>query len=115
MIDAEKASYPIAWMCRLLNVPRSSFSAWRSQVESATAARRRELAGFVAQVFAASRGTYGCRRVTAALNRDGHACSVGLVADLMSDAGLRACQARAYRRTTLPGQVATASPDLIGG
>ncbi len=83
-------------------------------MESATAARRRELAGFVAQVFAASRGTYGCRRVTAALNRDGHACSVGLVADLMRDTGLRACQALAYRRTTLPGQVATASPDLIG-
>ena len=43
MIEAEKASYPIAWMCRLLAVPRSSFYAWRRQVagETATAARRR--------------------------------------------------------------------------
>jgi hypothetical protein len=27
VIDAEKATYTIAWMCRLLGVPRSSFYA----------------------------------------------------------------------------------------
>ena len=43
VIEAEKATYPTAWMCRLLGVPRSSFYAWRTQVttETATAARRR--------------------------------------------------------------------------
>ena len=41
VIDAEKANYPIAFMCRLLQVPRSSFYAWTTRVESATAARRR--------------------------------------------------------------------------
>jgi hypothetical protein len=25
LIDAEKATYPIAWMCRLLGVSRSTF------------------------------------------------------------------------------------------
>ena len=65
-------------------------------------------------MFNAARGTYGCRRVTAALNRDGIACSVGLVADLMRELGLKACQPRAYKRTTLPGQQPTESPDLIG-
>jgi transposase InsO family protein len=52
--------------------------------------------------------------VTAALNRDGIACSVGLVADLMREVGLRACQPRAYKRTTLPSQAPVESPDLIG-
>jgi putative transposase len=115
VIDAEKANYPIVWMCRLLGVPRSSFYAWRARVatETATAARRRLLGGHVQRVFAAGRGAYGCRRVAAQLNREGHTCSVGLVADLMRELGLRACQPRAYRRTTVPGQAPVASPDLI--
>ena len=114
MIDAEKANYKIAWMCALLGVPRSSFYAWRNRAETATAARRRELAAHVRRVFEAGRGAYGCRRVAAQLNRDGHPCSVGLVADLMREAGLRACQPRAYKRTTVPGEQPVASPDLIG-
>ncbi len=114
MIDAEKANYPVAWMCRLLRVPRSSFYAWRNKAETATAARRRELAAHVRRVFDAGRGAYGCRRVAAQLNREGHACSIGLVADLMREAGLRACQPRAYKRTTVPGRDPQARPDLIG-
>jgi putative transposase len=114
VIDAEKAHYKISWMCRLLGVPRSSFYAWRSKAETRTAARRRQLAVHVRRVFGAGRGAYGCRRVCAQLNREGHACSVGLVADLMREAGLRACQPRAYKRTTIPGREPAARPDLIG-
>jgi putative transposase len=114
VIDAEKANYKISWMCRLLGVPRSSFYAWRNRAETATAARRRELSVKVAAAFTAGRGAYGCRRVAAQLNRHGHDCSVGLVADLMRELGLRACQPRAYKRTTLPGEEPVASPDLIG-
>jgi putative transposase len=114
VIDAEKANYTISWMCLLLGVPRSSFYAWRHRAETPTAARRRELAIQVHRVFTAGRGAYGCRRVAAQLNREGHACSVGLVADLMREAGLRACQPRAYKRTTIPGEDPAARPDLIG-
>ena len=56
MIDAEKATYKIAWMCRLLGVPRSSFYAWRHRAETVTAARRRELAVQVRRVFEQGRG-----------------------------------------------------------
>jgi transposase InsO family protein len=114
VIEAEKANYDVAWMCRLLKVPRSSFYAWRNRVETPTAARRRALAVEVARVFADSRQTSGCRRVAAALNRDGHECSIGMVADLMRELGLAAVQPRAYKRTTVPGEHPVASPDLIG-
>jgi transposase InsO family protein len=114
VIEAEKANYPVAWMCGLLGVPRSSFYAWRNRVESPTAARRRELGTQVRRVFTASRQTSGCRRVTAALNRDGVECSVGLVADLMRELRLRAVQPRAYKRTTVAGADALDPPDLIG-
>jgi len=114
VIDAEKATYPISWMCKLLGVPRSSFYAWRNRAETTATARRRELTVLVRAAFEAGRGAYGCRRVAAQLNRDGHLCSVGLVADLMREAGLRACQPRAYKRTTVPGEEPVTSPDLIG-
>nr|WP_240437831.1 IS3 family transposase [Sciscionella marina] len=115
-MDAEKAHYPIAWMCRLLGVPRSSFYAWRQRVatETTTQARRRRLSIHVSRVFTEGRGAYGCRRVAAQLNREGHACSVGLVADLMRDLGLAGCQPRTYKRTTMPGEEPVDSPDLIG-
>jgi putative transposase len=113
VIDAEKATYPIAWMCRLLRVPRSSFYAWANRAETPTRARRRALAAAITAEFAASRQTSGCRRITAALNRAGIECSVGLVADLMRELGLTAVQPRAYKRTTVPGNAPVAAPDLL--
>jgi putative transposase len=113
LIEAEKANYPLAWMCRLLTVPRSSFYAWRNRVESPTAARRRELAAQVARVFDDSRQTSGCR-LAAQLGRDGHEASVGMVADLMRELGLAAVQPRAYKRTTVAGEHPIVIPDLIG-
>jgi putative transposase len=113
VIEAEKANYKIAWMCRLLGVPRSSFYAWRNRAETPTAARRRELAEHVRRIFDDSRQTSGCRRVAAQLNRGGHECSVGLIADLMRELELRAVQPRAYKRTTVRGEDPVHSPDLI--
>jgi putative transposase len=113
VIDAEKANYKIAFMCRLLRVPRSSFYAWTSRVETPTQARRRQLSAAISAEFAASRQTSGCRRITAALNRRGIECSVGLVADLMRELGLAAVQPRAYRRTTVPGKKPVSAPDLL--
>ena len=115
MIDAEKANYPITFMCQLRGVPRSSFYAWRNRIESASSTRRRLLGEQISRVFAEHRGRYGCRRVAAHLNREGHECSVGLVADLMREMALTACQPRAYQRTTLPGGQPVYSPDLLEG
>jgi len=101
-------------MCEQLGVARSSYYAWRDRTETPTQARRRELAEQVNRVFDDSRATSGCRRVAAQLNREGIECSVGLVADLMRELGLKAVQPRGYKRTTIPGEQPVDSPDLIG-
>jgi transposase InsO family protein len=117
LIEAEKANYPIRWMCQLLNVPRSSFYAWRerARTETATQERRRLLAEQVQRVFDEQRQTAGVRRVAAQLNDEGHPCSVGLVADLMRELGLRAVQPRGYKKTTTRGEHEPPTPDLLEG
>lgn len=104
-------------MCEQLQVPRSSFYAWRARAGTVTAtqARREELKVKITQEFTRQRGTAGCRRIAAALNASGTACSVGLVADLMRELGLAAIQPRAWRRTTVPSQGAAVFEDLLGG
>jgi hypothetical protein len=113
-IESEKANYRVAWMCRMLSVARSSYYAWRAAVESLSAVRRRELASAVVRLFEDSRATSGCRRIAAALAREGRPVSVGLVASIMRELGLKAVQPRAYKVTTVPGEHPVESPDLIG-
>lgn len=98
----------------MLDVPRSSFYAWRNRVETPTAVRRRELTEKIKQVFDESRQTFGCRRIARELNRAGCECSVGFVADVMRQLGLRAVQPRGYKRTTVAGEAPVEAPDLIG-
>ena len=97
----------------MLRVPRSSFYVWRGHVASASARRRAQLAVEVARVFDEHDSRYGCRRVALDLNESGWPCSVGLVADIMRELGLKAVQPRAYRVTTLRGEDPFPVPDLI--
>ena len=115
MIEAEKATYPISWMCSILGVARSTFYDWRRQVNTvtATAARRAELAIEVGKVFEEFKETYGCRRIARVLNARGYACSVGLVADVMRELDLKAVQPRAYRVTTIHGEDDEYPGDLL--
>ena len=80
---------------------------------TATAARRGELAVLVGEAFEEFRQAYGCRRIARVLNARGHAYSVGLVADLMRELGLRAVQPRAYRHAAVHGIDDEYPADLI--
>ncbi|MGD9753051.1 MAG: DDE-type integrase/transposase/recombinase [Acidimicrobiia bacterium] len=68
----------------------------------------------VRKVFVASRGTYGYRRVHAALARRGIEVGPELVRHLMSRLGLVACQPRPWRTTTIAG-VDPAPGDQLAG
>lgn len=114
VIDAEKANYPVAKMCRWLQVSRSGFYEWASRLPSAAERRRARVAAMVAAVFEHSRGTYGARRIAATLARSGETVGVRLVAKVMATLGLAACQPRPYKRTTTPGPASPAIPDLVG-
>jgi transposase InsO family protein len=114
-IDAEKAHYPIVKMCGWLTVSTSGFYAWRDRPASTTARRRARLALLVQAIFDSSDGTYGYRRIHAALLRQGEDCGPELVRDLMRDLGLGPCQPRPWRPTTTqPVEAGQTIPDLVG-
>jgi putative transposase len=113
-IDAQKAQYVIVKMCRWLGVSTSGFYEWRDRPASATARRRERLAALIQWIYDDSDGTYGHRRIHAALVRQGERCSPELVRAIMRELGLVACQPRPFRpATTVAGQAAPA-PDLVG-
>jgi transposase InsO family protein len=114
-IDAEKAHYPIVKMCAWLQVSTSGFYTWRDRPASPTARRRARLAVLVQAIFDDSDGTYGYRRIHAALRRQGEDCGPELVRELMRELDLVACQPRAWRPTTTqPGEGGQSIPDLVG-
>jgi transposase InsO family protein len=99
---------PVQLACRVLEVSESGFYAQRSRPPSARSIRHAWLTDMIRQAHAASRGTYGARRVHAELTL-GQAVSVGhqAVEMLMQRAGIQGISGRPrFRR--VPG-VATAS------
>lgn len=123
LIAAEKADptspYPVRLMCAALGVSTSAFYAWLSAEPSPRQRRRVKLAACVRAAFDAGRGTYGVRRVHAVLARSDDpevaTASLRIVRDIMAEQGLRACQPRAYRTTTVADpQACPAAADHVG-
>lgn len=119
-IAAEKAEsdcpWPISKMCSWLGVSRSGFYEWCHRGPSPAARRRCRLVTLIRAVFEHSRGTYGYRRVHAALVRSGEHVGPELVRALMVQLGLVACQPRPFRTTTVPDTAAAAAiPDRLRG
>jgi transposase InsO family protein len=103
----------ITQMCIWLKVSKSGFYDWRGRPASLTAKRRELLETKIAALFAASGGTYGYRRLHAALVRGGEQVSDELVRRLMRQLGLVACQPRPWRATTVPDACRPRVPDLV--
>ena len=88
----------IKQMCRWLQVSTSGFHDWVGRGLSPTQAWRHELGLIIDHIFASHDGTFGYRRVHAALARMGRHVDPETVRSIMRARGLVACQPRAKRR-----------------
>ncbi|WP_095989804.1 IS3 family transposase [Cystobacter fuscus] len=100
LMDAQKALFPVKFMCEQLSVSRSGYYAWQRRPESARQASDRVLAEEVARVHQESRRTYGSPRVHAELRTRGQRVSRKRVVRLMRAQGLAARRRRRYVTTT---------------
>lgn len=115
LIHAEKATFTIELMARLLGVSRAGYYAWvrRRDTLPAATARRVWLSGVIKQIHDDSHGVNGFRRVLAELGRRGIAASEGLVRKIMREAGIFGIQPRSKKRTTIPAEDVVTRPDLL--
>jgi putative transposase len=112
-IDAQKAHFPVEFMCEQLEVSRSGFYAWRERPESAHRQEDQKLAEEVAQAHEESRGTYGSPRVHAELRARGRKVSRKRVARLMKQQKLEARKKRRSVRTTDSNHRHPVAPNVL--
>jgi putative transposase len=113
LIEAERANYPVAVLCRMLEVSKSGYYAWRSRAPSKRSREDYALTQKIREVHRRSRETYGSPRVHAELRTLGVRCGRRRVARLMRVAGLRGCMRSKKRKTTCRDPRTAPAPDLL--
>lgn len=99
--------YPVRWLCRLLDCPRAGL--YRASSEAADEAELRRATEKVAGAWP----TYGYRRVTAMLRRDGWSVNAKRVRRVMRDLGLAAEPVKRRVRTTNSNHPFPRYPNLV--
>ena len=113
-IDAEKTSFPIAFMCQRLGVSKAGYFAWKRRPPSRRAVADARITELIHQIHAGSRGTYGAPRIHAELADDHRVhCGRKRVARLMRIATLRGVCRRRRVKTTRQDEQAQISDDLV--
>jgi len=112
-IQAEKATFPVTVLCRVLGVSRAGFYAAQRRPEPARVTADARLTVQIAAIHRASRRCYGSPRVHAELRARGQGTSRKRVARLMRRAGLAARRRRAFRVTTQSRHTHPVAPNRL--
>ena len=112
-VAAERASYPVRLLCKIVGVAASGFYAWLRRVPGRRQEDDRRVSERVRQIFQDSRQTYGSPRVHAELRAEGRRISRKRVARLMRGSGLAAVVRRRFPRTTNSRHGHAVAPNLL--
>jgi transposase InsO family protein len=110
----QQDGFATATLCRVLEVHRSRYYAWRRGSTSARARQDAELKPLVREIFREHRRRYGARRIAHELRSRGTACGARRVGRLLREMSLAAIQPKSYRpRTTDSRHGLGFSPNLL--
>jgi transposase InsO family protein len=87
-------------MCEVLKVSKSGYYAWKNRKESRRKIREKELLIMIKEVYHASRGRYGSRRIFHSLRARGIKCYLNQITRIMAKYGIRAKTKRKFKVTT---------------
>jgi putative transposase len=112
-LDAHRHRWPVAVMCRVLDLAERSYYAAKKRPPSARATSDTGHQAAVRRVWEANYRVYGARRVWRALAREGHVVARCTVERLMAELGLAGVQRGRKPRTTVTDSNAPRPPDLV--
>jgi len=115
-IHEHREQWEIQRLCRVLEVARSGYYAWRRRQQNpgVTAERRRQLLDQIRAEQELGRGVYGSPRIHAALVERGIQVCLNTVAKLMKRAGMRAATHRRFCPMTTDSRHAyTPAPNVL--
>lgn len=99
-IEEHRADYPVTLLCRVMQVARSGYYAWRNEPLSLRKVADLVLLQHIRDIFEAGRHTYGSARIQGILADQGIRCGRERVARLMQVAGLKPKTRRPFRVIT---------------
>jgi putative transposase len=112
-IQMEKASYPIRFLCRVLEVSVGGFYAWCLRGPSARARQDATLRVAIRAAHVESRETYGSPRIHVQLQAEEYSVGRKRVARLMREEGLVPRRKRRFRTTTQSKHHHAVAPNLL--
>jgi putative transposase len=112
-VEAGKAEFSVATMCRWLGASRSGYYDWLHRDERARVVSDRALSVHVAAIYKAHHRRYGSPRIHRELREQGHHVSRKRIARLMRKMLLRARSARRCVVTTDSRANAAPAPNLL--
>ncbi len=95
-----RVQYPLGLLCRVLEVSRSGYHAWRTRRPSKWALENARLEVAIRAAHGRTRQTYGPERLQAELREDGFPAGVGRIKRLRTKLGLRCRPVRRFTTTT---------------
>lgn len=112
-IEAHKHHFSISQLCRVVQVSRSGFHAWRTRPPSARAKRDGALLIDIRRLHLEHRQAYGGVKTWQALRARGIECGKHRVARLRREGGVEAKRQPRQRRTVEHHKMAAPAPDLL--
>ena len=112
-IHRHRRRYPIELMCRVLEVSRGGYYAWRDRGESARTLQERQLVRQIREIHTGLRRAYGSPRVYAELQDRDILCGEHRVARLMRKHGIHARRRRRFRVTTQSDHTYPVAPNVL--
>jgi transposase InsO family protein len=112
-VDAQKARWPVAVLCEMLEVSRSGYYAWTTRPEAPRVKADAEIVAEIHAAHKAGRGTYGSPRVMRTLRNNGRKISKNRVARLMRKEGIAGRKKKRFRKTTDSNHADPIAPNVL--